>query len=217
MYIHSTRAVHLGMSANAHSAPAVRTNIEQHISALCSPAYLIATSVQLMMSKFPSLLSSTERGRQDISDFLCRVDKITVWTISLYGSVCGCLKLRTLDDEIRWRLGRWVSYQGDAVFNLDTHTRRMISTGGNFGSLPWNSKLSRQNNARVSFHHCMQTFEFVNKRNKYVAMKKNIFFLCALRDIIIILSCLTSLHSSKPIQKKIYLNHEGLSRPITTQ
>ena len=34
--------------------------------------------------------------------------------------------------------------------------------------------------------------------------------------IIIILSSLTSLDSSKPIQKRISVNHEGLSTPITT-
>ena len=34
--------------------------------------------------------------------------------------------------------------------------------------------------------------------------------------IIIILSCLTSLNSSKPIQKRISVNHEGLNTPITT-
>ena len=34
--------------------------------------------------------------------------------------------------------------------------------------------------------------------------------------IIIILSCLTSLDSSKPFQKRISGNHEGLSTPITT-
>ena len=34
--------------------------------------------------------------------------------------------------------------------------------------------------------------------------------------IIIILSCLTSLDSCKPIQKKISVNNEGLSTPITT-
>ena len=34
--------------------------------------------------------------------------------------------------------------------------------------------------------------------------------------IIIILSCLTSLDFSKPIQKRISVNHEGLSTPITT-
>ena len=34
--------------------------------------------------------------------------------------------------------------------------------------------------------------------------------------IIIILSCLTSSDSSKPIQKKIFVNHEGISTPITT-
>ena len=34
--------------------------------------------------------------------------------------------------------------------------------------------------------------------------------------IIIILSCLTSLDSSKPIQKRISVNHKGLSTPITT-
>ena len=33
---------------------------------------------------------------------------------------------------------------------------------------------------------------------------------------IIILSFLTSLDSSKPIQKRISVNHEGLSTPITT-
>ena len=33
---------------------------------------------------------------------------------------------------------------------------------------------------------------------------------------IIILSCLKSLDSSKPIQKTISVNHEGLSTPITT-
>ena len=37
-----------------------------------------------------------------------------------------------------------------------------------------------------------------------------------LDNIIIILSCLTSLDSSKPIQKRISVNHEGLSTPITT-
>ena len=34
--------------------------------------------------------------------------------------------------------------------------------------------------------------------------------------IIIILSCLTSSDSSKPIQKRISVNHEGISTPITT-
>ena len=34
--------------------------------------------------------------------------------------------------------------------------------------------------------------------------------------IIIILSCLTSFDSSKPIQKKISVNHDGLSTLITT-
>ena len=34
--------------------------------------------------------------------------------------------------------------------------------------------------------------------------------------IIIILSCLTSLDSSDPIQMRISINHEGLSTPITT-
>ena len=34
--------------------------------------------------------------------------------------------------------------------------------------------------------------------------------------IIIILNCLTSLDSSKPIQKRISVNNEGLSTPITT-
>ena len=34
--------------------------------------------------------------------------------------------------------------------------------------------------------------------------------------IIIILSCLTSLDNSKPIQKRISVSHEGLSTPITT-
>ena len=34
--------------------------------------------------------------------------------------------------------------------------------------------------------------------------------------IIIILSCLTSLDSSKPMQKRIPANHECLSTPITT-
>ena len=34
--------------------------------------------------------------------------------------------------------------------------------------------------------------------------------------IIIILNCLISLDSSKPIQKRISVNHEGLSTPITT-
>ena len=32
----------------------------------------------------------------------------------------------------------------------------------------------------------------------------------------IILSCLTSFDSSNPIQKRIYVNHEGLSTPTTT-
>ena len=34
--------------------------------------------------------------------------------------------------------------------------------------------------------------------------------------IIIILRCLTSLDTSKPIKKRISVNHEGLSTPITT-
>ena len=34
--------------------------------------------------------------------------------------------------------------------------------------------------------------------------------------IIIIFSFLTSLDSSKPIQKRNYVNHEGFSTPITT-
>ena len=35
--------------------------------------------------------------------------------------------------------------------------------------------------------------------------------------MIIVLSCLTSLDSSKPIiQKRISVNHDGLSSPITT-
>ena len=40
--------------------------------------------------------------------------------------------------------------------------------------------------------------------------------MCNHHNIIIILSCLTSLDSSKPIQKRISVNHEGLSTPITT-
>ena len=34
--------------------------------------------------------------------------------------------------------------------------------------------------------------------------------------IIIILYCLTSLDSRKPIEKRISVNHEGFSTPITT-
>ena len=34
--------------------------------------------------------------------------------------------------------------------------------------------------------------------------------------IIIIISCLTCLDNSKPIQKRISVNHEGLSTPNTT-
>ena len=42
------------------------------------------------------------------------------------------------------------------------------------------------------------------------------YFFKTMITIIINLSCLTSLDSSKPIQKRISVNHEGLSRPITT-
>ena len=37
-----------------------------------------------------------------------------------------------------------------------------------------------------------------------------------IKHIFLIFSCLTSLDSSKPIQKRISVSHEGLNTPITT-
>ena len=48
----------------------------------------------------------------------------------------------------------------------------------------------------------------------HVQLKRPVFTIIII--IIIILSCLTSLDSSKPIQKIISVSHKGLSTPITT-
>ena len=53
--------------------------------------------------------------------------------------------------------------------------------------------------------------------NQNTILKNNVVLFYKIWIIIIIIfSCLTSLDSSKPIQKIIFVNHEGLRTPITT-